>query len=46
MQCTYCDECKKKAESLGKPDLVTINTINDRFIFTVEVYYILILSNN
>jgi len=36
MQCTYCDECKKKADALGKPDLVTINTINDRFIFTVE----------
>lgn len=36
LKCIYCNECKKKAEELGKPDLVTINAKQDRFIFTVE----------
>jgi len=36
MKCTFCNECKKKADEFGKPDLVTISTKPDRFIFTVE----------
>eukprot|EP01087_Luapelamoeba_hula_P003022 TRINITY_DN12854_c0_g1_i1.p1 TRINITY_DN12854_c0_g1~~TRINITY_DN12854_c0_g1_i1.p1 ORF type:complete len:307 (+),score=51.07 TRINITY_DN12854_c0_g1_i1:56-976(+) len=36
MKCTYCVECKKKAEALGVPDLVSINMKEDRFLFTVE----------
>eukprot|EP01098_Paradermamoeba_levis_P009778 TRINITY_DN4094_c0_g1_i1.p1 TRINITY_DN4094_c0_g1~~TRINITY_DN4094_c0_g1_i1.p1 ORF type:complete len:307 (-),score=58.64 TRINITY_DN4094_c0_g1_i1:240-1160(-) len=35
-KCTFCDECKFKAEEFGKPDLVTITNKPDRFIFTVE----------
>jgi len=35
-RCTFCQECKKKAEDYGKPDLVTISTKSERFIFTVE----------
>jgi len=37
VRCMYCQECKKKAADYGKPDLVTINMKQDRFIFTVEV---------
>lgn len=37
LRCTYCQECVRKAEDLGKPDLVTIAPKPDRFIFTVEV---------
>jgi len=36
MKCTFCNECKKKADDLGKPDLVTISAKPDRFVFTVE----------
>jgi len=36
MRCTFCDECKKKAEMLEVPDLVSIRPKDDRFIFTVE----------
>jgi len=36
MKCTFCNECKKKADELGKQDLVNILTKPDRFIFTVE----------
>jgi DNA-directed RNA polymerase II subunit RPB3 len=35
-RCVYCEECKKKAVELGKPDLVTIQSKPERFIFTVE----------
>eukprot|EP01119_Soliformovum_irregulare_P006934 TRINITY_DN19344_c0_g1_i1.p1 TRINITY_DN19344_c0_g1~~TRINITY_DN19344_c0_g1_i1.p1 ORF type:complete len:303 (-),score=64.91 TRINITY_DN19344_c0_g1_i1:102-1010(-) len=35
-KCMYCMECKKKADEMGKPDLVSVNQKNDRFIFTVE----------
>lgn len=33
--CTYCDECKRKADEFGK-DLVTIKLKPDRFHFIVE----------
>jgi len=36
IKCTFCNECKKKADDFGKPDLVSISTKADRFIFTVE----------
>lgn len=36
MNCMYCNECKKKAQTYGKPDLVAINQKLDRFHFTVE----------
>jgi DNA-directed RNA polymerase II subunit RPB3 len=36
LRCMFCMECKKKASDWQKPDLVEINTIPDRFIFTVE----------
>jgi DNA-directed RNA polymerase II subunit RPB3 len=36
LKCTYCNECKKKAESFQKPDLVHIKMKEDKFIFTVE----------
>jgi DNA-directed RNA polymerase II subunit RPB3 len=36
IRCTFCNECKKKAEDFGKPDLVSIGTKPERFIFTVE----------
>jgi len=35
-RCTYCNECKKKAIELNKPELVTINARQDKFVFTVE----------
>jgi len=34
--CVFCNECKRKAEKLGKPDLVHISHKPERFIFTVE----------
>ena len=47
MKCMFCNECKKKAEDMEVPDLVTIKTKQDeepktkrkrdRFLFTVEV---------
>lgn len=37
VRCMYCQECKRKAADLGKPDLVTIGSKQDRFIFSVEV---------
>jgi DNA-directed RNA polymerase II subunit RPB3 len=47
LRCMFCNECKKKAEDMGFPDLVTIRTKQDedprtrrkrdRFHFTVEV---------
>lgn len=43
-KCTFCKECKKKAESLGKSDLVSVREIQDRFLFTVEVRIFLKLS--
>jgi len=36
MRCTFCDECKVKAEALEVPNLVSIRPKDDRFIFTVE----------
>lgn len=38
MKCTYCGECKKKAQSYGPKftDVVSINAKQDRFHFTVE----------
>jgi len=36
LRCMYCMECKKKADTFGKPDLVVIEQKTDRFIFTVE----------
>ncbi|EGC32876.1 RNA polymerase II core subunit [Dictyostelium purpureum] len=36
MRCMYCLECKKKAEAFGKPDLISIEQKQDKFIFTVE----------
>ncbi|KAM9992696.1 hypothetical protein ACTFIY_010149 [Dictyostelium cf. discoideum] len=36
LRCVYCLECKKKAESFGKPDLVHLEQKQDKFIFTVE----------
>lgn len=36
LRCTYCMECKKKAEYFQKPDAVHIKMKDDRFIFTVE----------
>jgi DNA-directed RNA polymerase II subunit RPB3 len=35
-QCTFCDECKKKAIQLGVPDLVSVRQKHDHFTFTVE----------
>jgi DNA-directed RNA polymerase II subunit RPB3 len=35
-RCMYCDECKRKAEAFGVPDLVQIGTKPGRFIFTIE----------
>jgi len=35
-KCTHCMECKKKAASWEKPDLVDIKQKQDRFHFTVE----------
>jgi len=37
LRCMYCQECKKKAVEMGKPDLVLIIQKQDKFIFTVEV---------
>lgn len=34
--CMFCNECKLKAEALGKPDLVTIGMKPERYIFSVE----------
>eukprot|EP01132_Coremiostelium_polycephalum_P008559 gene8559-10528_t len=36
LRCMFCMECKKKADALGKPDLVSIEQRTDKFIFTVE----------
>ncbi|KAK5583763.1 hypothetical protein RB653_005362 [Dictyostelium firmibasis] len=36
LRCVYCLECKKKADSFGKPDLVHLEQKQDKFIFTVE----------
>eukprot|EP01133_Synstelium_polycarpum_P005278 gene5278-6116_t len=35
-RCMFCLECKKKAETFGKPDLVSVEQKTDKFIFTVE----------
>jgi len=36
-RCMYCQECKKKSEEMGKPDLVIVKPLEpERFIFTVE----------
>jgi DNA-directed RNA polymerase II subunit RPB3 len=35
-KCMYCEECKKKADSFGMPDLVSIQQRKDRFLFTIE----------
>eukprot|EP00013_Stygamoeba_regulata_P004464 CAMPEP_0177637958 /NCGR_PEP_ID=MMETSP0447-20121125/5240_1 /TAXON_ID=0 /ORGANISM="Stygamoeba regulata, Strain BSH-02190019" /LENGTH=299 /DNA_ID=CAMNT_0019139903 /DNA_START=109 /DNA_END=1008 /DNA_ORIENTATION=+ len=35
-KCTFCNECKWKAEKFGFYDMVSISTKPDRFIFTVE----------
>jgi hypothetical protein len=43
--CMFCDECKAKADSFKKHDLVTITTKPDRFLFTVEVQRLQIISN-
>jgi DNA-directed RNA polymerase II subunit RPB3 len=38
LQCTFCEECVKKAENLTKGDeLVSVQPKQDKFIFTVEV---------
>jgi len=34
--CMFCKECVKKGESFGLPDLVTISSKSDQFIFSVE----------
>jgi DNA-directed RNA polymerase alpha subunit len=34
--CMFCNECKLKAEGFEKPDLVSIGTKPERFIFNVE----------
>eukprot|EP01102_Stenamoeba_stenopodia_P010984 TRINITY_DN3353_c0_g1_i3.p1 TRINITY_DN3353_c0_g1~~TRINITY_DN3353_c0_g1_i3.p1 ORF type:complete len:329 (-),score=68.37 TRINITY_DN3353_c0_g1_i3:379-1365(-) len=34
--CMFCNECKLKAEALGRPDLVTIGMKPERYIFSVE----------
>ncbi len=34
--CIFCDECVITAEKLGKPDLVSVSTRPNRFIFDVE----------
>ncbi|EGG16804.1 RNA polymerase II core subunit [Cavenderia fasciculata] len=36
LKCMFCQECVKKSEALGKPDLVSVEQKQDRFIFTVE----------
>jgi len=36
LRCTFCQECKKMGEYMNKPDLVSIGTKPERFIFTVE----------
>jgi DNA-directed RNA polymerase II subunit RPB3 len=37
LQCTFCDECVKKAEALAKgQELVSVQPKQDKFIFTVE----------
>eukprot|EP01111_Echinosteliopsis_oligospora_P018680 TRINITY_DN8704_c0_g1_i3.p1 TRINITY_DN8704_c0_g1~~TRINITY_DN8704_c0_g1_i3.p1 ORF type:complete len:309 (-),score=68.25 TRINITY_DN8704_c0_g1_i3:660-1586(-) len=35
-RCMYCQECKKKAESFGRDDIVTIQQNHSKFIFSVE----------
>eukprot|EP01117_Protostelium_nocturnum_P016649 TRINITY_DN6643_c0_g1_i3.p1 TRINITY_DN6643_c0_g1~~TRINITY_DN6643_c0_g1_i3.p1 ORF type:complete len:299 (-),score=73.35 TRINITY_DN6643_c0_g1_i3:30-926(-) len=35
-KCVFCNECKYKAQDLGKPDLVSIKYKKERYIFTVE----------
>lgn len=36
LRCMACEECQRKAESFKLPELVDIQPIADRFIFTVE----------
>jgi len=34
--CTYCEECTKRAQQFGIPDLVSVKPKLDRFLFSVE----------
>jgi len=36
LECTFCDECIKKAKQFGIPDLVQIRPKNDKFLFQFE----------
>jgi len=36
LRCMYCDECVKKAQLLGVPDLVSVKPRLDRFLFSIE----------
>jgi DNA-directed RNA polymerase II subunit RPB3 len=34
--CTFCQECTRKADTLGVPDIVSIREKDDRFLFSLE----------
>jgi DNA-directed RNA polymerase II subunit RPB3 len=34
--CTFCQECTRKADTLGAPDIVSIREKEDRFLFSLE----------
>jgi DNA-directed RNA polymerase II subunit RPB3 len=34
--CTYCQECTRKAANMGAPDIVSIREKEDRFLFSLE----------
>jgi len=36
LECTFCDECIKKAKQFGIPDLVQIRPRTDKFLFQFE----------
>eukprot|EP01128_Nolandella_sp_AFSM9_P000259 TRINITY_DN1042_c0_g1_i1.p1 TRINITY_DN1042_c0_g1~~TRINITY_DN1042_c0_g1_i1.p1 ORF type:complete len:296 (+),score=67.40 TRINITY_DN1042_c0_g1_i1:2212-3099(+) len=35
-QCTFCEECTKKAVHLNRPNLVSVKPLEDRFLFNLE----------
>jgi DNA-directed RNA polymerase II subunit RPB3 len=35
--CTFCQECTRKAQQMGIPDLVSITEKEDRFLFSLEI---------
>jgi len=35
-KCMFCNECTKTAQSVGHPDLLTVSSHSDRFLFSLE----------